>query len=137
MGQKEKKEKYQKAKELGLDVKWTMSESDIETALSEYEASTKPEYSDDEEVNICEICGRPLDEYGGCKECESVEEEEDQEVEFIDEEKSIVKKSMVKPVVKPVITKKPVNRNQQYLKSYFPNRPMPKSSDILGKKKKK
>jgi len=69
MGQAEKKEKYSKGKELGLPVKWTMSEAEIDRILQEHEGSPKEEAEEEEEEEVTE---------------EEPEDDEEVKVEFID-----------------------------------------------------
>lgn len=112
MGQEEKKEKYSKAKELGLDVKWTMAESEIDSIINEYEESLKEEDDEDEIL-----------------EEEIIEEEEDEEIdiEFIDNGDDIVEK--------PKSTKKKAVKKLEQVKNVSLNNIFPVNQDVVKAKK--
>lgn len=157
MGQSEKRKLYREAMDLELNVKWNMSESEIEDILKEHQDSLKPKKSS---KIVTAKNGTELEFDNG-------EKTEEKKVEKVlipkkistpkPEVKEIPKPApapIVKPVVKPIMNmfKKPVRKaipipkkiipkkisipqtNKGYLNKFFPTKPS--KIDLMRKKKK-
>ncbi len=68
-----------------IDAEWG-SKDDMLEALQKYYDNV--DNAETEEISVCDVCGDPLDEYGGCMACERVvkEPEEEEEEEELEEE---------------------------------------------------
>jgi hypothetical protein len=157
MGQSEKRKLYREAMDLGLNVKWNMSESEIEDVLKEHQDSLKPKKSS---KIVKANNGTELEFDNG----EKTEEKKVEKVlipKKISTPKPAVKEipkpapaPIVKPVAKPIMNmfKKPVRKaipipkkiipkkipipqtNKGYLNKFFPAKPS--KIDLMRKKKK-
>jgi len=154
MGQSEKRKLYREAMDLGLNVKWNMSETEIEDILKEHQDSLKPKKS-----------SKIVTANNGTKlEFDNGEKVEEKKVEKILIPKKVSTPKPVKeipkptpapiviPVAKPILNmfKKPVRKaipipkkkiipiakmtNKGYLNKFFPIKPS--KIDLMRKKKK-